>query len=561
MVRAMATAMASDAMPSRSMVMSIRVAKDGAFSRPLRVACVVGALGATSLSYAQLGQSLSSAAPEPVAGMDAGAQGEAIAEKRFLSLVPRLTVDGLWTNNIRLQSSADSASDFVTTVTPGLRFLADGDRLKASVDYSLSRLFHARNQSLDRNQNMLSARGAYEMAENFAFVDFSANIAQQTISAFGPRSDNNTAFNANRTEVATYSLSPYVRGQFGDWASYQARYNRVSSRSKSASAAASDYDMNELSAMLNGGSQQRAFSWSLDVNRQSLDYSNGRSFESDRIRAFLTYPFTPQLSLSLIPGWESNNYASQDKESRTTIGARANWSVSDRTQLSALLEQRFFGRAYSFSFEHRTPRTAWRASASRDASVTPNQVGSASLGPLYDLLFLQFSSIEPDPVRRAQLVQAYLLANGLNGNTNVDLGFLTSAVSLVQRQDLSFTLLGRRDTLTFLLSQSENSRLLQSVGGLDDLGNSMFVRQRGFSVVYSHRLTPSSTLNVLASQIRSSGDATSGLSSTLKSLNVSVSTKLGQHTSATVGVRRAISDNTLSSYTESAVRGGVTVQF
>ncbi len=541
------------------MVMKIQVAKDRALLRPLRVACVVGAMGATSLSYAQLDQSLSSAPPETVAGRGAGEQGAAVPEKRFLSLVPRLTIDGLWTDNIRLQSSAAKTSDFVTTVTPGIRFLADGDRLKASVDYSLSRLIHAREQSLDRNQNTLNALGAYELAENFAFVDFSGTIAQQTISAFGPRSDNNTAFNANRTEVATYRLSPYVRGQFGDWASYQARYSRVSSRSKSA--AASDYDMDELSAMLNSGSQQRAFSWSLDVNRQSLDYSNGRSFESDRIRAFLTYPFTPQLSLSLIPGWESNNYASQDKESRTTIGGRVNWAVSDRTQLSALLEQRFFGRAYSFTFEHRTPRTAWRASASRDASITPNQVGNASLGPLYDLLFFQFSSIEPDPVRRAQLVQSYLIANGLNGNTNVDLGFLTSAVSLAQRQDLSFTLLGRRDTLTFLLSQSENSRLLQSSGGLDDLGNSMFVRQRGFSIVYSHRLTPSSTLNVLAGHTRSSGDAASQLRSTLKSLNISLSTQLGQHTSATVGVRRAISDNTLSSYTETAVRGGVTVQF
>lgn len=541
------------------MVMKIQVAKDRALLRPLRVACVVGAMGATSLSYAQLDQSLSSAPPETVAGRGAGEQGAAVPEKRFLSLVPRLTIDGLWTDNIRLQSNAAKTSDFVTTVTPGIRFLADGDRLKASVDYSLSRLIHAREQSLDRNQNTLNALGAYELAENFAFVDFSGTIAQQTISAFGPRSDNNTAFNANRTEVATYRLSPYVRGQFGDWASYQARYSRVSSRSKSA--AASDYDMDELSAMLNSGSQQRAFSWSLDVNRQSLDYSNGRSFESDRIRAFLTYPFTPQLSLSLIPGWESNNYASQDKESRTTIGGRVNWAVSDRTQLSALLEQRFFGRAYSFTFEHRTPRTAWRASASRDASITPNQVGNASLGPLYDLLFFQFSSIEPDPVRRAQLVQSYLIANGLNGNTNVDLGFLTSAVSLAQRQDLSFTLLGRRDTLTFLLSQSENSRLLQSSGGLDDLGNSMFVRQRGFSIVYSHRLTPSSTLNVLAGHTRSSGDAASQLRSTLKSLNISLSTQLGQHTSATVGVRRAISDNTLSSYTETAVRGGVTVQF
>lgn len=543
------------------MPMNIRVAKDRVLSRPFRLACVVGALSAAGLSYAQVEKSLSSAPPEPVAGRDTARQGEAVAEKRFLSLVPRLSVDGLWTDNIRLQGNADKTSDFVTTVTPSIRFMADGDRLKASVDYSLSRLIHARDRSLDRNQNLLNAQGSYELADNFAFVDFSGNISQQTISAFGPQSGNNTAFNANRTEVANYTFSPYVRGQFGDWASYQARYSRVASRSKSASAFASDYDMDELSAVLNSGSQQRAFSWSLDANRQLLNYSSGRSFESDRIRVFLTYPVTPQLRLSLIPGWESNNYASPEKQSRTTIGGRVNWTVSDRTQLSALLEQRFFGRAYQVSFEHRTPRTAWRFSDSRDASVMPNQLGTASLGPLYDLLFFQFASIEPDPVRRATLVQGFLVANGLNGNTSVDLGFLTSAVSLARRQDASFTLLGRRDTLTFLASQSETSRLLQSVGGFDDLGNSMFVRQNGFSIVYSHRLTPSSSLNVLASKTRSSGDASSALRSSLRAFNVSFSTQLGKHSSATLGWNRSLADTTLSSYTESAVRGGISVQF
>lgn len=544
----------------RRMISRVRIAERRVLSRPIRAIVVLGALGAVGLSHAQSYQnSISSDQPQPPVGAAGVEQGGAIEDKRFLAIVPRLSVEGEWSDNIRLQSGERKTSDFVTTVRPGIRFVADGDRLKASVDYSLGRLFHARDQSLDRNQNTLDAIGSYELAENFAFVDFSGTISQQTISAFGQRSDNDVAFNANRTEVSTYRLSPYVRGQFGDWANYQARYSRVTSRTKSGSAF--DYDMDEVSAVLSGTSQQRSLNWSLDANHQTLDYANGRSFESDRVRAFLTYPFTPQLSLSLIPGWESNNYASQEKDSRATIGGKADWAVSDRTHISALLEKRFFGRAYSFSFEHRTPRTAWRASDSRDASVSPNQLGSVSLGPLYDLLFFQFSSIEPDPGRRAQLVQSFLLANGLDGRTNVDQGFLTSAVSLARRQDLSFTLLGLRNTLTFLASRSENSRLLQDVGGADDLGNSMFVRQNGFSIVYSHRLTPLSTLTVLAAQTKSSGEATSTQGIKLKSLNVSLSTQLGKHTSGTLGLRRSISNGSLFSYTESAVRGGLSVQF
>ncbi|WP_162241756.1 TIGR03016 family PEP-CTERM system-associated outer membrane protein [Pseudorhodoferax sp. Leaf267] len=538
------------------MSMRIRAARNIPLSRPFRVFCVASALGATGLAHAQLNQdAISSAAPELPAARGDGEPAAAVAQKRFFSITPSLSLDWMWTDNIRLQTGDSKESDFVMTTRPGLRFLADGDRLKASVDYSLSRLSHARDRSLDRNQNTLDATGSYELVENFAFVDFSGNISQQTVSAFGQRSDNDAAFNANRTEVATYRLSPYVRGQLGDFASYQARYSRLSTRTKSQLAL--DYDSNDMSLVLNGNSQQRVFSWSVDLSHQELDYSNGLSFESDRARMFLTHPITPQLAVSVIPGWESNNYATAEKDSRATIGGRVNWAASDRTSLSALLEKRFFGRAYSVDFEHRTPRTAWRYSNSRDASVTPNQLGTTSLGPLYDLLFFQFASVEPDPIRRAQLVQSFLLANGLNGNTNVNLGFLTSAVSLARRQDLSFTLLGRRDTLTFLLSQSENSRLLQNSG---DLADSNFVRQHGFTITYSHRLTPESTLTVLGTQSRASGQLALQ-SSTLRALNVSLSTRLGKHTTATMALRRAQSNNTLSSYSETAVRGGISLQF
>jgi uncharacterized protein (PEP-CTERM system associated) len=486
-------------------------------------------------------------------------QNNGVAGERFISIVPSLSIDGLWSDNIRPQIGSTGASDFVTTIRPGIRFMADGDRLKAQVDYSLSRFFHARDKSLDRNQNSLRGVGTYEVAEGFAFVDVSGAISQQNISAFGARSNDDATYNPNRTEVSTYRISPYVLGQLGDWASYQARYSWLTSRTKAGSAF--DYDSGEWSAVLSSRSGGRAFSWSADVNHQQLDYTSGRSFESDRLRVQLTYPVTPQFSLSFIPGWESNNYASQEKEGHSTLGGKIDWIASDRTRLSALVEKRFFGRAHVFNFEHRTPRTAWRASDSRDANVTPNQLGTANLGPLYDLLFFQFASIEPDPARRAQLVQSYLDANGLDPNTSVNIGFLTSAASLVRRQDLSFTLLGLRDTLTFLASRSESSRLLQGVGGNDDLGSSMFVRSNGFSILYSRRLTPQSSLSALLSQTKSTGEFAGLQNSKLRSLNISVSTRLGKNTSATLGLRRSISGGNQSSYTESAVRGGISVQY
>ena len=524
---------------------------------------VAGLFGAASVAHGQTASNgLSSAAPEPLSARQTpAAEGTGQNDRRQMSLVPRVAVESTWTDNVHARGGVEKVADFVTSVSPGLRFTAEGDRLKANVDYSLTRLLHARERSLDRNQNALRALGSLEVADNFAFVDFTGNISQQTVSAFGTRSGSDVTDNQNRTEAALYRVSPYVRGRFGDWSQYEMRYGRTASRTKS-NLVNADYDLDDLSLRLASTNQQRVIGWSLDASHQQQDYASGRSYESDRVRAFLTHPFSPQLSVSVIPGWESNNYASQEKESHATFGGQVQWALSERTRFSALLEKRFFGRAYNVNFEHRTPRSAWRFSDSRDASSTPSQAGSFSVGTLYDLYFFQFTSIEPDPARRAQLVNSFLLANGLDGNTSVDLGFLSSSVTLTRRQDASFTLIGLRDTLSFSVSQSETSRLQQVTADTgEDLGNSNYVRQHGLSIVYSRRLTPQSSLSVLGSMSRAAGQQSGAQSSDLRSLNFSLSTKLGPHTTGTLGLRRTLSSGSLSSYSETALRGGLSLQF
>ena len=466
-----------------------------------------------------------------------------------------MQTDLLWTDNVSLRG--DKAADFVATVQPGIRLAANGDRLKASVDYSLSRYLHARDRSLDRNQNSLRADGKYEAIENFAFLDVAGSISQETISAFGPQSSSDANSNLNRTEVSTFRVSPYVRGKLGQWANYGVRYSRQTSHSKAQTAPSQNSE--ELSAQLNGEAG-RALGWSIDLSRQDIDNSSGLSYQSDRLRAVLSHAISPQWVVAVIPGREANNFATTEKESHNTFGISLDWAPSDRTKLKSLVEKRFFGRAYQLNFEHRTQRTAWRLSNSRDVSATPDLSGALNRGPLYELLFFQFASIEPDPVRRAQLVDSYMLANGMDRNTQVRVGFLSSSATLSHRQDLSFTLLGQRDTLSFVGTQSRNSRLSQFTTELDDLSSSSVVRQRGLSLVYSRRLTPLSTLSATASHLRSDGDL-GNQHSTLKSLNLSVSTRLGVRTSASLGLRRAIYDTDVTPYSESAVLAGLTVQF
>jgi uncharacterized protein (PEP-CTERM system associated) len=396
----------------------------------------------------------------------AEAQGAATSggSGRSFAIVPRITVSETLTDNVRLESG-NKRSDLVSTVSPGLSVRSDAGRLRGFLDYSLSQVLYAREASANNLQNSLNTMMTYEAVNNFAFIDVNGSISQQAISAFGQQGTDNSLINSNRTEVKTLTVSPYVRGRLADIGSYQVRYNRSATRSKGDNA--SDGDVQDLTASLSGESNSRVLNWSTTGSHSGQEFSRGRTTEADRFRAVVTGVINPQFNVSLIGGYESNNYATADKEGKVNYGLGFNAAFNERTRLNATIERRFFGTGHSLTFEHRTQRTAWRLTDSKDVSVMPNQVGNASLGTTYDLWFSQFASIEPDPIRRAVLVENFLRANGLNGSTKVNIGFLTSGVTLQRQQSLSFTMFGLRDTLTLMANRGTTGALLGGLGGGD----------------------------------------------------------------------------------------------
>lgn len=504
------------------------------------------------------------AAGVPVAGMlliaTAGAYAqESVSDagpRRTVSVVPRVSITETLTDNVRLTNTGQQ-SEQITQISPGIRISGEGSRLKGYFDYSVSEILYAQNSSPSRSQNALNTFGTLEVVQNWAFLDFNGSISQQAISAFGTQSSDNASINANRAEVSSYRLSPYVRGRLSDVADYEARYSRVVTNGDTA--LASGVTTVDGVVRISGDSSFGNLGWSADASQHSIDYSSGRATESDRLKFGLSYSITPQLSVLASAGHEANNYTSVAKQSYGTSGFGVNWYPSETTRLSAFREQRSFGEAHSLSFEHRTPRTVWKFTDSKDVLATPNRTGTVSLGSIYDLLYSQFASLEPDPTARAQLVNAFLQVNSISPNATVTSNFLTSAASLRRRQDLSFALLGVRDTVIFLATRMETSRLDTLSLGLDDLSNSSLVRQRGISVNYSHRLTPDYSLGVLVSQQNTSG-ALSLQDTTLRLINVNITGKVGKQTTMSVGVRRAVSSST-APYAETAVIGRLNVQF
>lgn len=475
-------------------------------------------------------------------------------------IAPRISVSETLTDNVLLLDSNKQA-DQITQISPGVRISAIEPRLKLYLDYQRSEFLYAQNSGANTYQNSLNSFGTLEAIEKWFFVDFSGIILQQPISAFGTQSPSYASINPNLTESSNYRVSPYIRGTLGSLATYEVRYSRSWMHAKADFV--SDVDSEDWIARIGSRTALSKFGWSLEASQQRADYSLGRETDADRVRGVLSYEVLSDLRLSVIAGRETNNYISIDKESHNIHGFGFDWSPNERTKLAGFRETRFFGDGHSFTFTHRTPLSAWRFSDSRDVSILPNQLTLVGLGSMFDLIYQQFASVESDPVKRAALASNFLAANNISPNAAAIAGFLTSSAFVQRQRDLSFALIGARNTLTFLLSQSE-SQQLGTFSGFDSFSNASNIRQYGFTVTLDHRLSPLSSINLTLSRQRSTGSFSNPIgeeNDTLHAFNITFTTKLGPHTTASLGARRAVFTGTISPYTEDAVVGTITVQF
>jgi len=498
----------------------------------------------------------SAAAAAQVTAPPEAAPADDKAPPRAWTITPRVTVGATFTDNALLRDS-DKRADLITEISPGLRISGESARLKAFADYSRRELFYARESDRKNSQNTLNAFGTFKAIDNLFYVDFSAGISQQAISAFGTQSSGVALNNDNETEARSLRVSPYFKGNFGGLANYELRYSATAMRT--AEQTASSMDQREWRAHVDGATPYARILWAVDAARQTYDYDRGRKTESRNAKLSLSYLLDTTLKFTVMGGREENNFISLDSESHTTRGFGLEWTPTTRTRLALEREKRWFGNSHRFSFTHRMPRAALSYADTRSVAATPNNLAGESVSNIYDLLFNQFASLEPDPAQRHILVMNFLDANNLAPNSQINSGFLNSGPTVSRQQSLSLALLGARNTLTLTATQGTTQRLGLLTSAGEDLAGTSSLRQRGISLNLSHRLSPLSNINLQAS--RQSSDGAGGLSTTTRNLNATYAHKLGPQTSMTLGLRRVIFDNQTVPYTETALTGTLRMQF
>ena len=542
------------------------------------IACLAIHSSATFAQQAVAGSALSTVPsagePSSVTNSQATSPEEAQGgQARAFVIKPRIRIGETWSDNVDVgRTQNQKRSGLITEIAPGIHIDARTARLRAYLDYSLIGLYYTEPSGYSRTQNALNTFGTFEAISNLFYVDFSAVIAQQAISAFGTQTPTSSYSNGNSTETATYRLSPYAKGRLGSDVNYLMRYNWSTTQASANNV--SDINLSEWSGQLTGGTGFKNLRWSLDGSQQTAEYSLGRKTEAERIYATATYQIIPQFRVSFSGGQESNNYASADQVSHNTSGYGFDWTPTERTLFSVFKERRFFGDGHRINFNHRFPLSTVTYTDTRDVSILPNQFSSVSAGTMYDLFYqIRLAALANDPnlsanptllAQQAAADTNLLLAfYGIPPNMQATSSFLTSRATVQRRQQLALAIQGARNVLTLLVNRNENQSILASQAANDDFATNTTtgVRQTGFSINLSHRLSEQSSLNILASRQNSdaSGNSTLRTSTTLYQANLI--SKLGPKTSATVGIRRTEFDSPSNPYTENAVLGSISVTY
>jgi uncharacterized protein (PEP-CTERM system associated) len=459
-------------------------------------------------------------------------------------------------DNYRLVS--DKKSDTITEAGAGLRLVGTGGRVRGLLEYALTGIAYARDTDLNEVRHSLSAFSTAELVDGSVFVDAQAAYTRQAVSAFGVQSSSGVIDSSNQTDTANISISPSLRGRVGSTVRYEARASASATRAKDTS----EGDVDGLTALLSfdGGVPGSVLGWKALAKHEVADYRAGRRTYDSRLLAGVSYDVTRELKLGATAGAERTDLRVLDGETTSTYGVEADWTPTERTRLSAALERRFFGTGHSIQFSHRTPLTAWTVSDLRDVSSPTPSAGTTTFGSAYDLFFRQFASVEPDSVKRDVLVRNYLQTNGIDPKAVVVGGFLASAATLSRTQSASFALAGLRNTVTVRAVRSRSQRVDELAAVTDDLSGSSVVKQQGVWLEWAHRLTPTSTFNLIGGWQNSQGDS-SAQETTLKSITLNWSGRLGARSSVSAGARHADFDSVASPYKENAVFGAIRYAF
>ena len=484
------------------------------------------------------------------------------------TFAPTLQVRETWSDNVLLESEANAKSSFIHEVTPGFRLSHRGPRLVLNSTYQLN-YYNIQNDDVrntNRSSRLLRADGKASVVEQLLYVDATASIQQRAVSPFAQEVEGGGYITSNRQEVKAWRISPYLVHRFGASATGELRYVRDSVDAGLSGLGNTDGDT--LSLNLNSGSNFRTLGWGFAASSQKIQDEVRNDSEIKTANLNLRWRAGRTLTLLANAGYDDYDYDSLGgANSGRAWSTGFQWTPSSRSNVQATVGRRYFGPSRTLSAQHRSRRTVWSINYSDTVSTTranfliPSAVDTAAL---LDGLFLPNF---PDPVERARAVEAYIRLNQLPPSLADNINYFSNRYMLQKQLRATMAWRGARSGATVSVFRIRRDAL--SVRETDSilLGNSLSsinddVKQAGVDLQLNYRLTPRSTINLLASATDNES-LTTGFASRANTVRLNARHQLRPKMFGTIELRHLKGNTSFqvaSPYTENALAASLTMQ-
>jgi uncharacterized protein (PEP-CTERM system associated) len=392
---------------------------------------------------------------------------------------PTVGGSATFTDNVD-QSANNAESSFILTATPGFSLQSRGSqRVQAGMFYSLTGVTRTGEGQDDSLYSSLSAKADAELVDDFLFLDASAGISQQLISLLDSQADASVN-DSNRATTGSYSISPYIKQRFGNFADAELRYSATGALFEND--AANDIYSNTLSGALNSGNTFNSLFWGMNFSMRDATTRGGEDTRFEHYDGTLGYGITRHLQIFGTLGYDSNEYTSVSGSETSgeswTVGMT--WAPNRRTDIEASFGESYFGRTYGLNLNYRNSHTVWTVSYDDGVSDISQQLLNTQPFYVWDCggVFVYGDPvIPPEPgCTPLGIAPPGSVPIGLSNGVFVSKSFRAAAAWSKGRSTLG-------------LSLNDTRREYQQVAGTP--GDS----SRGVTLNYGYRLQPLTTFN------------------------------------------------------------------
>lgn len=481
---------------------------------------------------------------------------------------PTFEVRETWSDNVALRGEGFERSSLVTELVPGLRLRHKSPRLvlSALAEFHYFKMSDNDIPGTRRSSRYLRSEGKAVLVDDLLYLDGNAAIRNQAISAFAQSTDGNDYATANRTEVRSWRLSPYLVHRFGSAATGELRYTRDAI--DAGNSGLGNTTGNALSLRLNSAKRNQHFGWAFDASRQDIDEEVRNDATIKTANLNLTYKLSRTLNVLGGIGYDDYDYQSLGgANAGKSWNVGYGWTPSGRTSVQMTLGHRYYGPSRTLSALHRSRHTVWSikyddvVSTTRANFLIPSAVDTAAL---LDGLFLPNY---PDPVERAAAVAAYIRATGLPPSLADSINFFSNRYMLQKQLRATMAYRGARSGAVVSLFHLRRDALSVRESDSVLLGNSLNtlndnVKQQGIEATLSYRLSARTNLSLIAN-VTDNESLTTALKSRSNALRVSARHQLGARTAGTLELRHIKGNTSLqfaSPYTENAISASLSMQ-